>query len=94
MPEHHTPEAVTIGELHRAVLDLRSTISQLHVQQVTQKVFDVEKELTNTRINLLVEAAKDAEKERRADRRVIYSSLAAGVVAILLNIYSRAQGAS
>jgi hypothetical protein len=83
-------DEVTLGELRRAMADLRASVAQ----QVTQKVFDAEMKVIVTRIDLLVESAKEAEKERRADRRVIYGAFASGVVAILLNIYTRAQGVS
>lgn len=102
-----TDEPVTIGELARRFddrfADMRDDVKaigeridsrvSLERYQLEQQARDKDfKELTE-RIKALEEAGREKERQRQADRRLIFSALIVPVLLVILTVYLQAKGA-
>lgn len=98
----------TLGEVKRRVeagfADVKEDIQTLATRldsrvsmeryQLEQQARDKEfKELVE-RVKALEEAAREKERQRQADRRLIFSALIVPVLLVFLTVYLQAKGAS
>lgn len=96
-----TDEPITIGELARRVddrlADIRDdikTIGESIERRVSLERYSYESQARDERIKALEDAAKEKERQRQHDRRLIFSALIAPVLMVLLTVYLGAKGAT
>lgn len=72
-------------------LDSRVSMERYQLEQ--QASAKETRELTE-RVKALEEAAREKERQRQADRRLIFSALVVPVLLVILTVYLQARGAS
>lgn len=102
------PDEPTLGEIARRfedrLADVREDIQQL-VQlldkrvsteryQLEQQARDKDHKDLVERVKGLEEAGREKERQRQADRRLIFSALIVPVLLVVLTVYLQAKGAS
>ncbi|MEV5944845.1 hypothetical protein [Streptomyces sp. NPDC051994] len=101
------PDDPTLGELARRLEDrlgdVRDDIQQLGIRldsrvsmeryQIEQQQRDDAHKLLLERVKGIEDARKEQEKQRAADRRLIFSALVVPVLLVLLQVYLSTRGA-
>ncbi|MGQ4513713.1 hypothetical protein [Streptomyces sp. DW26H14] len=101
------PEEPTLGELARRfedrLADVRDDIKTLGERidsrvsleryQLEQQARDKDHKELVERVKALEEAARERERQRQADRRLIFSALIVPVLLVILTVYLQAKGA-
>lgn len=102
------PDEPTLGEVMRRLedvrLDLKEDFRELGVRldtkvsleryQLEQQARDNAHTAITERVKALEEAAKEKERQRQNDRRLIFSALIVPVLLVLLTVYLQTKGAS
>lgn len=102
------PDELTLGELARRfedrLGDVRDDIQQLGVRldgRVSLERYQLEREARDKevaaileRVKSLEEAAKEKERQRQADRRLIFFSLIVPVLLLAIQLYNANKGGS
>jgi hypothetical protein len=101
------PDDPTLGELARRLEDrfgdVRDDIQQLGIRldsrvsmeryQIEQQQRDDAHKLLLERVKGIEDARKEQDKQRAADRRLIFSALVVPVLLVLLQVYLSTRGA-
>lgn len=95
------PDDPGIGEVMRRLEDIRADLKEDIREQgnalaskVSAERYLIENQALTERVKGLEEAAKEKERQRLHDRRLIFSALIAPVLMILLTVYLGAKGAA
>lgn len=72
----------TLGEIGRGVADIKAELRSLRLELVRRDVYDANRQTDELKVRAIEADLKQIQDDRTAMRRLLYASLATGVISI------------